>query len=526
MTVRDPAEMSPEEEAALDAARLKELEASAHSIICQRDVLAAFAEELRQVIAGEERNAKLLYLSGTSRLFPKTMHVAIKGTSSGGKSELRKRVEEFFPPESVVSFTSMSEKALIYHEGDFTNKILSLGEAAATEEQSFQDYLLRELMSEGKLRHQSPQKTGSGIVTVTIEKNGPVAFWVTTTKNKLHPENETRMISLEIDDSESQTRAVLRKVAQVEGLNRIEAQVDRSRWHDFQRWLEAGERRVVVPFAASLSDKIPAASVRLRRDFGQIIRAIKAHALLHREHRERDGLGQIVASLDDYRAVADLMGRIVAESSGVAVNPEMQETIDAVALLTKNMPDDQGASALDIARQLKLDKSAAWRRLKNAQLEGFVVNLEARRGQPGRYRRTTQKIEPMELLPPAEALTPSKTAQPCNPTGIAQFGQRDSGCTAGCTGVATASPVADTRNPVATAHATAKQLTNNGKEAPVARLHADLGGDSDDDDDAPEPGSFEIDPWGTGRDSASAGQQQREDDDLEIPDFLRRGAAA
>src|SRR5262249_42570401 len=195
---------------------------------------------------GEQTNGKMLYLVSTSRMFDQTMHAAIKGASAGGKSEIRKRVLDFIPPESVVTFTSLSDKALIYYDGDFCHKILSMGEAAATEEQEFQDYLLRELMSEGRLRHGTTQKIGNAHVHVTIEKNGPVSFLVTTTKNRLHPENETRMWSLDIDDSQEQTRRVLTKVAQIEGLNEATAQVDVKPWQDFQRWLEQGNRKVVV----------------------------------------------------------------------------------------------------------------------------------------------------------------------------------------------------------------------------------------------------------------------------------------
>ena len=39
-----------------------------------------------------------------------------------------------------------------------------MGEAAGTEQASFQDYLLRELMSEGRLRYPVPQKVGNDIV--------------------------------------------------------------------------------------------------------------------------------------------------------------------------------------------------------------------------------------------------------------------------------------------------------------------------------------------------------------------------
>jgi hypothetical protein len=367
----------------------EELKRSADHIIKNPKILDLFAAEVRKVIAGESTNSKLLYLVATSRLFDKTMNAAIKGTSAGGKSEIRKRVLDFFPLESVISFTSLSEKSLLYYDGSFANKILSMGEAAATDEQNFQDYLLRELMSEGVLRYPVVQKQPDGsMATVTIIKNGPVAFMVTTTRNKLHPENETRMLSLEIDDSEAQTKNVLRKVAQVEGLNHAKALIDYQPWQDFQRWLERGERRVVVPFAEQLIELIPPAAVRLRRDVGQVIRAIKAHALLHREQRDRDDAGQIVADIEqDYETVGHLLEPILAEGSGVAVNPAMTETVAAVNEATANLIETEGASAQDIARILKLDKSAAWRRLSAARLEGLVVNLEMRKGTPRQIPR-------------------------------------------------------------------------------------------------------------------------------------------
>jgi hypothetical protein len=465
---------------------LDELQRTASDIIKCPDILGRFAQEFSKVIAGEAVNGKLLYLVATSRLFDKTMNAAIKGTSAGGKSEIRKRILEFFPPESVVSFTSLSEKSLIYYDGDFTHKILSMGEATATEEQEFQDYLLRELMSEGYIRHATVQKVGADLEAVTIEKHGPVAFLVTTTKSKMHPENETRMLSLEIDDSESQTRKVLNKVAQVDGLHDI-APVEYGPWQDFQRWLECGERRVVVPFAAVMVEMIPPVAVRLRRDVGQTIHAIKAHALLHRDQRDRDEAGRIAADIDhDYEAARKLMNAILAEGSGVAVNMAMTETIAAVIRATAGMTEAEGASAKDIAKVLKLDKSAAWRRLSAARDEDFVVNLEQRKGMPGKYRATGQKVEPVNILPIAAELAerfedtqmrvypPSKSAKPCNRDGIAEISQSDNGCKdrlqPGATGATAAPDRVHRLQAVANGLATDKSLDANEKSPPVARL--------------------------------------------------------
>ena len=69
------------------------------------------------MVAGETANGKILYLNGTTRLFAKANHTAIKGTSATGKSYERSSVLEFMPPEHVISFTSMSEKALLVHAG-------------------------------------------------------------------------------------------------------------------------------------------------------------------------------------------------------------------------------------------------------------------------------------------------------------------------------------------------------------------------------------------------------------------------
>lgn len=247
---------------------------------------------------------------------------------------------------------------------------------------------MRELLSEGKLRYPVVQKQADGTLeTITIEKNGPVAFMVTTTRNKLHPENETRMLPIEVDDSPAQTRAVLGMVAQIEGLNKALAAVDFAPWHDYQRWLAAGERRVLVPFANELAALIPPKSVRLRRDLGQLLRAIKAHALLHRNHRRLSNKGSIVATInEDYAAVRELMADLLATTAEVKVRKALMETVLAVEELQEELEDEhQGVRVRAIAAALNLDMSTIRRRLTAAEGAGYITNLEDRPRRPGRY---------------------------------------------------------------------------------------------------------------------------------------------
>jgi hypothetical protein len=408
----DPAAMTDAERALYDAQDREQWETSARHIFASQDILGLFAREIEKVIAGEVANLKMLYLIGTSRLFQKTMHAAVKGTSAGGKTEVRNNVLLFFPPEDIIAFTTLTEKSLIYLPDSLSHKILSMGEATDDDEKSLQDSILRQFMSDGRLEHLvSEGNVASGYVARKIVKEGPITFLVTTTRDALHPENETRMLSLEIDDSEKQTKAVFKKVAMLEGLGVEQANIDYAPWHDYQRWLRAGERRVVVPFSILLAEKIPAAAVRLRRDIGQVLRAIKCHALLHRHHRGRDEKGRIIADIEhDYATIRPLMNALIAESAGVSVKAELQQTINAVGEVTKDMAKDEGANALAVSKILKLDKSAARRRGLVAISAGFVKNLEIRKGQPGRYRLTGQKVEVAEILPEPSVLTPAPPA--------------------------------------------------------------------------------------------------------------------
>ena len=116
-----------------------DLESKLRPILETEGILDLWLKSWDKVMAGEHRNAKMLFLIATTRLFDQGMHVAIKGPSSAGKSQIRKQVLEFFPPEDVINFTSLSEKALFWFEEDFPHKILSMGEADGLQEQVMQN---------------------------------------------------------------------------------------------------------------------------------------------------------------------------------------------------------------------------------------------------------------------------------------------------------------------------------------------------------------------------------------------------
>ena len=125
--------------------------------------------------------AKLLYLAVTSRFLEQPVSVAVKGPLSGGKSYLTERVLGFFPESGYYSLTAMSERALAYSDEPLSNRFLVIYDAAGMNS-DFQTYLIRSLLSEGKVRYETVEKTADGLKPRLIERAGPTGLITTTTR--------------------------------------------------------------------------------------------------------------------------------------------------------------------------------------------------------------------------------------------------------------------------------------------------------------------------------------------------------
>lgn len=348
-------------------------------------------------VAGESRLGKVVYLAVTSRLLQKPVSVAVKGPSSGGKSYTVEQVLRFFPDSAYYALTAMSERALAYSEEPLRHRILAIFEASGMEG-DMQTYLIRSLLSEGRIRYEVVEKTSEGMKPRLIEREGPTGLLVTTTAPRLHPENETRLLSLTVTDTQDQTRSVLAALAEesrAEGPHLEE-------WRALQSWLATQDNRVTVPYAARLASLVPPIAVRLRRDFGALLNLIRAHAVLHRATRAADPDGRVVATVEDYARVREIVADLVSEGVESAVPPTVRETVEELRNLRAD--EDKPATIAELARALKLDKSAAWRRVRSAMDRGYIRNLEDRKGRPARLVPADPLPEDIEILPAPERL--------------------------------------------------------------------------------------------------------------------------
>jgi len=369
-----------------------------------KDILGTFAKTLAaDGVAGEARAAKLLYLSMTSRLLDMPVSVVMKGPSSSGKSYLVERALAYFPPDAFYALSAMSEHALAYSEEPLSHRVLVIYEAAGLAD-GFATYLLRSLLSEGHVRYETVEKTSEGLRPRLIEREGPTGLILTTTSVRLHPENETRMLSIPTTDTQEQTRAIFEALAAAK-----RTRADVSQWHALQEWLATTAPEVTIPYADTLAKEVLPLATRLRRDFGMVLRLIGAHALLHQMTRARDEAGRIVATIEDYTVVRDLLADLIAEGVGATVAKTTRETVAGVAdLLAKQSQRADNATLTatvsQLAKHLHLDKSTTSRRVSVALEGGYLVNDETRKHHASQLRVGDPLPEDQEVLPSSEKL--------------------------------------------------------------------------------------------------------------------------
>ena len=199
-------------------------------------------------VAGEARATDLVYLMMTSRWLARPGSAVLKAPSAAGKSYIVQQTLTYFPARAYYELTAMSDKVLVYGDAPLSHRMLVIYEADGVSS-DIQNYFIRSLLSEGRLRYETTEKRPDGSFgTRIIERAGPTGLILTTTKVALHPENETRLFSIPIDDSPEQTRRIL--LARAQHLGDDRSPLDD--WIALQHWLELGEHRVVVPFATAL----------------------------------------------------------------------------------------------------------------------------------------------------------------------------------------------------------------------------------------------------------------------------------
>jgi hypothetical protein len=238
---------------------------------------------------------------GIKRQLDSPLNLTVLGESSAGKNNLLDRVYAFLPDEMKKSLSGITPKALFHmQEDEIEHKAVFIAEYEGVKGA---DYAIRTLQSEKFLQWEFVD-TKKGLQKKTNHVRGPAAFLQATTRSVLHAENETRMLFIQIDESEEQTRAIMeRQAAQFASGGLRSGDGVFTEWQNHIRSLDLAQ--VTIPFAEQIVRHFPADRVRSRRDFPKLMGLIQTSAFLHQHRREKQE-GTIVATLADYQVAREL----------------------------------------------------------------------------------------------------------------------------------------------------------------------------------------------------------------------------
>lgn len=392
----------------------------------QKSLLDAISQELKKTeFVGEPRIPYLIWLAsltGRNRDLGKKsrpVSVLLKGPSGAGKSFSLHAGLAFVPKEEYAAFSGMSEKALVYEkELDLRHKHLVIGEAAGLKSGDGSAFL-RQLVSEGEINYSSTMKDSKGQMSAQkLHVEGPTGVLMTTTANKLHHEDESRMLSVNVPDSREQRREALMSVAL--GSRKTHELVDYNAWHAFHRYITSGDQEVEVPYASRLVDYLPLHHDRIKRDFYQVMALLEASALVHQFSRNRDDQGNVVASRSDYECIHYLLDEALSENLALTVSPAVRDVVEAFSVLRKGsiLNDLQDTSTYEpvtiaeLSEHLERDRSAVTRSVMKAIELEYLYDENPGKGRPSRLQLGEVALPTGSVLPHPEELFGLKEVPP------------------------------------------------------------------------------------------------------------------
>jgi hypothetical protein len=331
---------------------------------------------------GEEINQKLLYLSFTSRIMDNSISTIVKGQSATGKSYLTGTVLKLFPKSDVMNFSFITGKALVHRQDDLSHKILYIAEHSGGEGA---EYSVRTLLSEGEISIMLPVKNENTGHFETVEKRIPakgLVFVETTTRDRIHYENQTRLFDLYVDESPEQTRRVLEAQATQVETDGPEVEDEVKAWRCAQTLLK--HYRVHIPYASELATEFPKDKPRARRDYPKLLNLIRSHALLYQLQRKTDDKERLVATVEDFEAILPLAETALMQS--MKDMPPKQEA--TLAAIKANFPDREFA-IYEVCQIEGMPPYKTVKRYINDFIKDGIVEWNGQRGAGSRYTLTT-----------------------------------------------------------------------------------------------------------------------------------------
>jgi len=259
------------------------------------DPLSFMLNVFHQDHVGDRIVAECMIMSVASQSVANSrgLHVAISGNSGKGKTHACNTMLSLLPEQFRMKGT-VSNKALYYHDQLRSGSVLLFDDVSLSED-------LQEILKAATASFREPIEHR----TVTTDRQMRVCFiparcvwWLAKVESMGDDQVMNRMLTVWIDDSADQDRAVLEHMKEREALPPADADQDpdvltcRAIWEILKEQVV----HIRIPFAT----RINFSATQNRRNPGMLFDLIKCHTLLFIHQRERDEKGSLVATREDF----------------------------------------------------------------------------------------------------------------------------------------------------------------------------------------------------------------------------------
>jgi len=343
-----------------------ELTSEIRAWLCRPDLIDAILDAVRQVHAGDDDNVVALMLAWASLRFDDPVSVLIQGPPSTGKSHLLETLKSLWPPESYVFRTSLSPKALAYTDESLSHRAIVLAEAVSLVAQDEAAYLIRTLLTEGRVIHETVEKTSKGLRAVKLEQEGPTALFATTTRWRIEDQLKSRVWVIESKSDSNYLNAALDAIA----FGDVEVP-DADAIRSALAWLyRHGTPNVRIPewMRKATRSLFPGRRPTELRILKRLLASIRASAFLHQLQRPRDADGAVLATPDDYRVARRALAAAFEAATG-DLTKRQREALETV----RSLQGTEGAALAEIAKAMDITRQSAHDLLKPLVQRGFLI---------------------------------------------------------------------------------------------------------------------------------------------------------
>ena len=322
----------------------------------------------KEGLVGEQRNALVLFIIAVSRLLPRPLNALVKGQSSSGKNWLVGRVLRLLPKNKVREITSSSDTAWNYEGSSFKHRIVYIPER---NEATGSMHPARLLISEGRLVRLVTSNTRWRGTEKYVTK-GPIACISTTTKSQLSIDDESRHVSLYIDESPDQTRRIVQ--AQLQGESGLDED-ELAAWREVQRVIEENaDLPIRLPaWVAKIAGLVSIPDIRVRRYFPAFLQACRAVCLIRQfqtDHRGQRRRGELEITFADFAITTIVFERVFTETLS-RPDEEIRRLTRILRRICKRNRN-KSVTAEGVADHLRISKQRAYALLRRAVTLGVA----------------------------------------------------------------------------------------------------------------------------------------------------------